>query len=137
MPKPIRVLFVCTHNSARSQIAEALLGSYGGGDFDAHSAGVDPSPVSPYAVRALAEAGIDWSGARSRGLDGLVDQPWDYVVTVCDYARQVCPKFPGAESSLHWGLDDPEQVAGTDDERLAAFRRSTTEVSTWRAEIDQ
>ena len=128
-PTPIRVLFLCTHNSARSQIAEALLGRYGGGDFHVQSAGTEQTRVNPYAVRALAELGIDWSGARSKALTEFVDQPWDYVITVCDRARQACPVFPGAVNSLHWGLDDPSDVEGTDDERLAAFRRTAAEVS--------
>jgi arsenate reductase len=127
--QPIRVLFLCTHNSARSQIAEALLGRYGGDDFYVRSAGTEQTRVNPYAVRALAELGIDWSGARSKVLTEFVGQPWDYVVTVCDRARQACPVFPGAVNSLHWGLDDPSEVEGTDEERMAAFRRTATEVS--------
>ena len=128
-PPPVRVLFLCTHNSARSQIAEALLGRYGGDDFHVESAGTEQTRVNPYAVRALAELGIDWSGARSKALTEFVDEPWDYVITVCDRARQACPVFPGAVNSLHWGLDDPSDVEGTDEERLAAFRRTATEVS--------
>ncbi len=127
--QPIRVLFLCTHNSARSQIAEALLGRYGGDDFYVRSAGTEQTRVNPNAVRALAELGIDWAGARSKVLTEFVDQPWDYVVTVCDRARQACPVFPGAVNSLHWGLDDPSEVEGTDEERIAAFRRTATEVS--------
>jgi arsenate reductase len=129
MPQPIRVLFICTHNSARSQIAEALLGRYGGGDFEAHSAGIDATAVDPHVVQALAELGIDWSGARSKPLGPFLDQPWDYVITVCDHARKVCPAFPGADTTLHWGLDDPAEVEGTEAERLAAYRRSAQEVS--------
>lgn len=127
--RPIRVLFLCTHNSARSQIAEALLQRYGGADFDVQSAGTEQTRVNPYAVRALAELGIDWSGARSKALTAFVGEPWDYVITVCDRARQACPVFPGAVNSLHWGLDDPSDVEGTDEERLAAFRRTAREVS--------
>jgi len=126
---PIRVLFVCTHNSARSQIAEALLGRYGGADFFVRSAGTESTRVNPYTVRALAELGIDWSGARSKVLTEFLDEPWDYVITVCDRARQACPVFPGQVNSLHWGLDDPAEVDGTDEEQLAAFRRTATEVS--------
>jgi arsenate reductase (thioredoxin) len=126
---PIRVLFLCTHNSARSQIAEALLGRYGGEDFFVHSAGTEQTRVNPYAVRVLAELGIDWSAARSKVLTEFVDEPWDYVITVCDRARQACPVFPGAVNSLHWGLDDPSEVEGTDEEKLAAFRQTATEVS--------
>jgi arsenate reductase len=120
--QPIRVLFLCTHNSARSQIAEALLGRYGGDDFYVRSAGTEQTRVNPYAVRALAELGIDWAAARSKVLTEFVSQPWDYVITVCDRARQACPVFPGEHASLHWGLEDPAEVDGTDAQRLAAFR---------------
>jgi arsenate reductase len=126
---PIRVLFLCTHNSARSQIAEALLSRYGGADFFVRSAGTEASRVNPYAVRVLAEQGIDWSGARSKVLTEFVDEPWDYVITVCDRARQACPVFPGAVNSLHWGLDDPSEVEGDDEVRLAAFRKTEQEVA--------
>jgi arsenate reductase len=126
---PIRVLFLCTHNSARSQIAEALLGRYGRDDFVVQSAGTEQTRVNPYAVRVLGELGIDWSHARSKVLTEFVDQPWDYVITVCDRARQSCPVFPGAVNSLHWGLDDPSEVEGSDEEKLAAFRRTAQEVS--------
>jgi arsenate reductase (thioredoxin) len=125
----IRVLFLCTHNSARSQIAEALLQRYGGRDFHVRSAGTEQTRVNPYAVRVLSELGIDWSAARSKVLTEFLGEPWDYVITVCDRARQACPVFPGAVNSLHWGLDDPSEVEGTDEERLAAFRRTATEVS--------
>jgi arsenate reductase (thioredoxin) len=126
---PIRVLFLCTHNSARSQIAEALLGRFGGEDFHVRSAGTEATRVNPYAERVLAELGIDWSGATSKILTEFIGQPWDYVITVCDRARQACPVFPGMVNSLHWGLDDPSEVEGTDEERLAAFRATATELS--------
>ena len=126
---PIRVLFVCTHNSARSQIAEALLTHYGGGDFEVASAGTEATRVNPFAVRVLADAGIDWSNAESKTIDRFLEQRFDYVITVCDRAKATCPVFPGSENTLHWGLDDPSEVAGTDDERLAAFRRTEMEVS--------
>ncbi len=129
MPDPIRVLFVCTHNSARSQIAEALLQRYGGADFEVHSAGTEATRVNPYAVRVLAEAGIDWSAARSKVITEFLDQRFDYVITVCDRARETCPVFPGSTNTLHWGLDDPSEVDGTDEERLAAFRRTEQEVA--------
>jgi arsenate reductase len=127
---PIRVLFVCTHNSARSQLAEALLGRYGGADFEVHSAGTEATRVNPYAIRVLAEQGIDWSQARSKVITEFLDQEFDYVITVCDRARETCPVFPGSTNTLHWGLDDPSEVEGTDEERLAAFRRTQLEVST-------
>jgi arsenate reductase (thioredoxin) len=126
---PIRVLFVCTGNSARSQIADALLERYGGDDFDVASAGTDPHGVNPLTIRVLGESGIDWSQATSKSVDQFLDQSFDYVITVCDRARQTCPVFPGSHNSLHWGLEDPAAVEGTEDERLAAFRRTQIEVS--------
>lgn len=127
--RPIRVLFVCTGNSARSQIAEALLVRHGGTAFEAHSAGTDPKGVNPFTVHVLAESGIDWSGARSKSTAEFLDEPWDYVITVCDHARRACPVFPGEHVSMHWGLDDPAEVDGSDEEKLVAFRRTATELS--------
>lgn len=127
--RPIRVLFVCTGNSARSQMAEAMLRVYGNDDFSASSAGTEPKGINPYTVRVLAEIGIDWSGARSKSVTEFLDAPFDYVITVCDRARQVCPVFPGEHNSLHWGLDDPAEVEGSEDQKLAAFRRTETELS--------
>jgi arsenate reductase len=126
---PIRVLFVCTHNSARSQIAEALLTRFGGADFEVHSAGTEVSRVNPYAIRVLADAGIDWSQARSKSITGFLDQRFDYVITVCDRARESCPIFPGSTNTLHWGLDDPSEIDGTDAEKLAAFKQTEAEIA--------
>ena len=126
---PIRVLFVCTHNSARSQIAEALLQRYGGDDFEVYSAGTEATRVNPYAIRVLGELGIEWTDARSKVINEFLDEQFDYVITVCDRAKATCPVFPGSSNSLHWGLDDPSEVDGTDEEKLAAFRRTQTEVS--------
>lgn len=128
-PDPIRVLFVCTGNSARSQLAEALLGAIGGPDFLAASAGTAPAGVNPYAIRVLAERQIDWSAAESKTVERYLGQPWDYVITVCDRARQACPVFPGDVNRLHWGLDDPAAVEGTDEEKLAAFEATATELT--------
>jgi arsenate reductase (thioredoxin) len=125
---PIRVLFVCTGNSARSQLAEALLGQIGGPEFEARSAGTEPRAVNPYTVRVLAEIEIDWSKALSKSIAEFLDEPWDYVITVCDRARQTCPVFPGEHNSLHWGLDDPAEVEGTDEKKLAAFRATHMEL---------
>ncbi|HTC86280.1 MAG TPA: arsenate reductase ArsC [Candidatus Acidoferrum sp.] len=125
---PIRVLFVCTGNSARSQIAEAVLGRLGGADFDVFSAGTEPKGVNPYTLRVLAEAGIDWSAARSKSVEEFAGQSFDYVITVCDRARQTCPVFPGSYNSLHWGLEDPAEVEGTDEEKVAAFRKTYMEL---------
>jgi arsenate reductase len=130
MTAPIRVLFVCTGNSARSQIAEALLRDFGGADFEVNSAGTEPHGVNPYTVRVLDEIGIDWSGARSKSVTEFIGQPFDYVITVCDRARQTCPVFPGDHNSMHWGLDDPAEVEGSDEQKLEAFRRTRTEVAT-------
>ena len=126
---PIRVLFVCTGNSARSQIAEAVLGRLGGSDFEVFSAGTQPKGVNPFAIRVLADAGIDWSQARSTSVDEYLDQPFDYVITVCDRARQSCPVFPGTHNTLHWGLEDPAEVEGTDAEKLAAFQQTYLELN--------
>jgi arsenate reductase len=128
MAAPIRVLFVCTHNSARSQIAEALLSQNEA--FESTSAGTEATHVNPYAIRALAEVGIDWSAARSKPVTELLDQRFDYVITVCDHARETCPVFPGAQQTLHWSLDDPSEVEGDDATKLEAFRRTRAEVST-------
>ena len=125
---PIRVLFVCTGNSARSQMAEALLEQLGGTEFAVASAGSEPKGVNLYTIRALAERGIDWSAAESKSVHRFTDQEWDYVVTVCDRARQVCPVFPGDHQSLHSGLDDPAEVEGSDEKILAAFRETATEL---------
>jgi arsenate reductase len=121
---PIRVLFLCTGNSARSQMAEALLGALGGPDFEAFSAGTEPHGLNPYTVRVLAEAGIDWSAARSKPVGEFLSQSFDYVITVCDQARQACPYFPGKHRSLHWDLEDPAAVEGSAEKKLAAFRRT-------------
>jgi arsenate reductase len=126
---PIRVLFVCTGNSARSQIAEAVLRRLGGADFTVQSAGTEPKGVNPLTLRVLAEADIDWSAATSKSVQEFIDQPFDYVITVCDHARQTCPVFPGAHESLHWGLEDPAEVDGSEADRLAAFRQTYAEVN--------
>ena len=126
---PIRVLFVCTGNSARSQIAEAMLREVGGAEFQAFSAGTEPKGVNPFSVLVLGEIGIDWSGARSKSVTEFLGRPFDYVITVCDRARQTCPVFPGRHSSLHWDLDDPAEVEGTDQEKLEGFRRTRAEVA--------
>jgi arsenate reductase len=119
---PIRVLFVCTHNSARSIMAEAVLRREGKGAFETFSAGTEVTQVNPLTLRALAEAGIDATGAESKSVQRFLGEKFDYVVTVCDRARESCPVFPGAERTLHWGFDDPSEATGTDEQRLDAFR---------------
>lgn len=127
--EPIGVLFVCNGNSARSQIAEALLGRAGGDDFDAVSAGTRPKSVYPLTVRVLAEVGIDWSAARAKPIDELLPRRLDYVVTLSNSAREECPTLPGRHSSLHWHLEDPAAVEGDEETRLEAFRATRTELS--------
>jgi arsenate reductase len=126
---PIRVLFVCTGNSARSIMAEALLDKYGGERFEVHSAGTIPKGINSLTLRVLADAGIDASSARSKSVDEYLGQRFDYVITVCDQARQVCPVFPGVHESLHWGYEDPADATGTEDERLVVFRRVFTQMA--------
>lgn len=120
----LRVIFVCTGNSARSQIAEALLATIGTGRFHVASAGTAPQGVNPLAIQVLANHGIDWSRATSKGIERFVHEPWDYVITVCDNAKQACPIFPGEGERLHWGLEDPAAVTGDDALRLAAFEKT-------------
>lgn len=124
--RPIRVLFVCTGNSARSIMAEALLRRHGGDRFEVFSAGTEPRGVNPLTLRVLDEAGIDASDARSKSVGEFLGQPFDYVITVCDQARQSCPVFPGVHESLHWGYEDPAEATGSEDDRLAVFRRVLT-----------
>jgi arsenate reductase (thioredoxin) len=119
----LRVLFVCTGNSARSVMAEALLRRHGGADFEVHSAGTEPKGINPLTLRVLDEAGIDASWARSKSVSEFLGQQFDYVITVCDQARQTCPIFPGVHETLHWGYEDPAAAEGTEEERLAVFRR--------------
>jgi arsenate reductase len=127
---PIRVLVVCTGNSARSVIAEALIRRHGGDEFDVHSAGTEPKGINPLTERVLDEAGLDHSWARSKSVSEYLGQRFDYVITVCDEARQACPVFPGVHESLHWGYEDPAAVEGTEEERLAAFRSTLTMMAT-------
>jgi arsenate reductase (thioredoxin) len=129
-PPPLRVLFVCTGNSARSQLAEAVLGKLGATRYVVASAGTRPRSVHPLTVEVLSEIGIDWRTARSKAIDEMAGRRFDYVVTVCDRARRACPTFPGEPRSLHWGLSDPAQVRGSHEERLGAFRRALTEITT-------
>lgn len=125
----VRVLFVCTHNSARSLMAETVLRHRGRGRFEVHSAGTAPSQVRPLTVRALQDVGLETSGLRSKSVDEFHGQAFDYVITVCDQARQACPVFPGGGESLHWGYADPAEASGTEDERLAVFRRVLAQIS--------
>jgi arsenate reductase len=135
MSRPIRVLILCTGNSARSQMAEGLLRSDGGAAFDVSSAGTRPSRVRPEAIEAMREIGVDISGHRSKSVDEFVGRDVDVVVTVCDNARESCPVFPGATEVVHHAFDDPAAVEGAWDERLAAFRRVRDEIRAWLREF--
>jgi arsenate reductase len=120
--KKTKVLFLCTHNSARSQMAEGLLRHLAGDRFEVMSAGTEATHVRPLAVRAMDEVGIDISGQESKTLDRYVGEPSDYVITVCEEANEACPFFPGAAERLHWSLPDPAAAQGTEEERLEVFR---------------
>ncbi len=122
---PFRVLILCTGNSARSQIAEALLARKCAARFTVVSAGSKPAPrVNPFAVRVLGEAGIQWEGKVPKGLVGLDRQTWDFVITVCDRAKEACPIFPGTPILAHWGMPDPAELEGGEEEKLRAFRET-------------
>jgi arsenate reductase len=131
MPEPsYRVLFLCTGNSARSQMAEAVLNQKGRRRFRAESAGSSPAPrVHPRAVEVLRESGIEWRGHPPRGLDGLERERWDFVITVCDRAKEACPVFPGQPILAHWGMPDPADAAGDDAAIHAAFVSALTLIS--------
>jgi arsenate reductase len=129
-----RVLFVCTHNSARSQMAEGLLRHLAGDRYEAHSAGTEATHTRPLAVRAMDEVGVDITGQESKTLDRYLGEPFDYVITVCDEANEACPFFPGAKNRLHWSLEDPSRAEGSEEERLAIFRRVRDEI---RERIEQ
>lgn len=117
-----RVLFLCTHNSARSQMAEGLLRHLGGERFEARSAGTEATRVRPLAIAAMDELGIDISTQTSKTLDPYVNDRFDYVVTVCDDANEACPFFPNAGHRIHWSLSDPSKATGTANEQLAVYR---------------
>ena len=125
---PKRVLFLCTHNSARSQMAEGLLRALGHGAFESFSAGTEATRVRPEAIAAMRELGIDISGQASKTLTQFLGEPFDEVITVCDQANESCPVFPGARNRRHWSIDDPSRVQGSEEERLAAFRRARDEL---------
>ena len=116
------MLFLCTHNSARSQMAEGLVRHLAGDRFEVMSAGTEATHVRPLAVRAMDEVGIDISSQESKTLDRYLGEPFDYVITVCEEANEACPFFPGAAERLHWSLPDPAAAQGTEEQRLEVFR---------------
>jgi arsenate reductase len=117
------VLFVCTHNSARSQMAEGYLNALGGDRYEALSAGTEARGIHPLAIQAMAEEGIDVAMQESKTIDRFLTQPFDLVITVCDDAAEACPVFPGAAKRLHWSFTDPSTAEGDDEERYGAFVR--------------
>ena len=122
MRKGAKVLFICTHNSARSQMAEGFLSRLGAGRFEARSAGTDRGALHPLAVQVMAEERIDISGHHAKSLDGFLLERFEYVITVCDDANEMCPVFPNARHRLHWSFPDPSRAEGTLEERLSVFR---------------
>lgn len=123
-----RVLILCTGNSARSQMAEGLLRQIAGDRFEVESAGVNPSRVRPEAIEVMREIGVDISAHRSKSVDEFREEEFDYVITVCDNAREQCPVFPGRTERIHWSFDDPAKAEGDEAARLAVFRRVRDEI---------
>jgi arsenate reductase len=123
-----RILVLCTGNSARSQMGEGLFRHEGRGLYEVESAGTKPNLVRPEAIAAMQEIGIDISGHRSKSVDEFAGQAFDYVVTVCDNARDACPVFPAGTERIHWSFEDPAAVQGSEQERLGAFRRIRNQI---------
>lgn len=128
--RPFRVLFLCTHNSARSQLAEGILRAAGGDQVKVFSAGSKPSRIHPTAIRAADALDIDLSGQRSKHMDEFAGQTFDYVITVCDRVREVCPVFPNDPYQIHWSLPDPAAVVASDEAQLQAFLQTARELTT-------
>jgi arsenate reductase len=124
-----KVLFLCTGNSCRSQMAEGWLRHYAGDHAEVFSAGTKPAGLNPMAVAVMRESGIDISGQRSKHVDELAKEDFQFVITVCDAAREACPVFPGALYQLHWSFDDPAGATGSEEEKLAVFRRVRNEIA--------
>ena len=132
-----RILFICTHNSARSQMAEDLLNTLYGDHYIAHSAGTESSTVNPYAIRVMSELGIDISKHRSKSINEFMEQKFDLVITVCDHANETCPFFPGGLKRLHQSFEDPSDFEGTEEETLNVFRLVRDEIKNWIEETFQ
>ncbi|MFH1854101.1 MAG: arsenate reductase ArsC [Candidatus Omnitrophota bacterium] len=122
MPEKKKVLFLCTHNSCRSQIAEGLLRSLYGDRYESHSAGTKPAKINPYSIKVMSEIGIDISAYKSKSLEEFKGVKLDYVITVCDNAKKACPVFPGAAKNIHWDLTDPSERRGSEEKMLNEFR---------------
>ncbi len=124
----MRALILCMGNSARSQMAEGLLRHDAGNVYEVFSAGTKPSHVRPEAIAVMREVGIDISGHRSKSVDEFAGQDFDYVITVCDNAKESCPLFPAKTKRIHWSIEDPAAAQGSEEELLAAFRRARDEL---------
>jgi len=129
MHYPIRVLFLCTGNSARSQMAEALLRSFGGDDFEVFSAGTEPKGLHPMTIQIMNESGLDVSRQKSKHLNRFLGQSFDYIITVCDRARDNCPSFPGDVERIHWSFDDPAALTDNVEAQYQLFKRVRGEIS--------
>jgi len=129
--KRLKVLFVCTHNSARSQMAEALANHYFGDFVEAYSAGSESTFVKPHAIKVIEELGIDMSKHFSKTVFYFENEKFDYVITVCDNAKETCPFFPGAKNYIHKSFVDPSNVSGSEEEKLLSFRKSRDEIKKW------
>jgi arsenate reductase len=126
-----KVLFLCTHNSARSQIAEGLMNSLYGEGYEAFSAGTEPSEVNRYAIEVMYEIGIDISGQKSKGLEEFLSKEFDFVITVCDNANEACPFFPGGKERIHKGFLDPAAVEDDMEKKIHAFRKTRDDILAW------
>jgi arsenate reductase len=129
-----KVLFICTHNSARSQMAEGLIRTLYPDRYEAYSAGTEPSHVNRYAIKVMAEIGINISRYRSKGLNEFLNSEFDYLITVCDHAKQTCPFFPGGKEFIHRGFEDPAAFSGSEEQKMATFRRVRDEIREWIVE---
>jgi arsenate reductase len=125
-----RVLFVCVHNSARSQMAEGMLRAWAGDRFEVASGGTEASRVRPEAITVMGELGIDIGDHESKTIERYMGQPWDWLIPVCEEACEACPYVPGAKAVLRWSFDDPSAATGSDEERLTVFRRVRDEMTT-------
>ena len=134
-----RVLFICTHNSARSQMAEALLRHLAGDRFEVASAGTEATRVNPLAIETMGHRGISLESHSSKTLQPFLTQDWDYVITVCEDANEACPVFPGGRHRLHWSFPDPSSVQGTEEQRRQAFEAAATSIEArlreWLADV--
>ncbi|MBN1662071.1 MAG: arsenate reductase ArsC [Deltaproteobacteria bacterium] len=133
--KKKRVLFICTHNIARSQMAEGLLRAFHGDAYEAFSAGMKPGALNPFCVKAMAEIGVDMSGHKSKPISEVEHIGFDCVVTLCDQARESCPFIPGRHTMIHKGFDNPSLLTGTDEAIMAEIRRIRNEIRAWIDEV--